>query len=77
MLFVKVKHICDNEYRTMKLNDVFVEALELSEGQSCDAEIFDSKLLDLIKLNPSFINHIDDSYKLEIIKAYDYEVVPL
>lgn len=74
MATIKVKHIMDMDYIEAPLDAVFIEALTLSEGCSCEAEEFDSDLLNLIKKNPTFLNSITDEYKYKVLEAHDYTI---
>lgn len=74
MATIKFKHIMDKDYREAHLDSVFIEALGLSEGCSCEAEEFDIDLLKLIKKNPHFLKSITDEYKYKVLEAHDYTV---
>lgn len=71
---IRIKHTMDNEYRIVSLDEAFKEALSLSEGESCEQEVFESNLLALINSNEDFLNGITDEYKERVIKSWEYEM---
>lgn len=71
---MRIKHEMDKKWREMDLNDIFIEALEMADSCSCELEVFHSELLNIIRLNPSFLDSIKDDYKESIIIGYGYKI---
>ena len=73
---VTVQHETDDKPRRMTLNDVFVEALSLSEGLSEELNEVENTILGLLKRYPGTINAeaFSEEFKKRIIKGWNYTI---
>lgn len=69
-----IKHVMDEIERKCTIDEVFLEALSLSESRTNDIEIQEDDLFHFLKKYPDFINNINDEYKTNVIKSWDYEI---
>ncbi|RDY83164.1 hypothetical protein C3733_20105 [Bacillus amyloliquefaciens] len=72
---VWVKHAMDGEKRKMTLNQAFLEALQLSEGETDIFENQEYTLFVFLSQCPKYINHISEEYKKSVLKSWDYEII--
>lgn len=73
MKLIRLKHSMDNEYRVLSLNEAFMEALSLSEGCSCEQEVFETELRNFLNNHMEFLDKIKDDYKEDVIKGWEYK----
>lgn len=72
---ITVKHEMDEAPRTMSLDDVFLEALTLSESESNKTEEKEAALLRYLNEYPEAIHNITEKYKRDVMRGWDYEII--
>lgn len=70
-----IKHVMDDAPRAMTLDEAFLESLHLSQGNASDIEVQESELLDYLIAHPTFITHISEEYKKDVLSGWEYQII--
>ena len=72
---LSIMHVMDEKVRKMTLDEAFLEALQLAESRASEVEEQEYALFEYLSAHPSFISHISEAYKKEVLQAWEYAII--